>query len=59
MRADGSIVELRVTIKAAQPEEERMDCPCCGGHDTMVGTRARINGHFHGRCTQCGARMME
>jgi hypothetical protein len=41
------------------PEEVRMDCICCGGHDTMVGTRARINGHFHGRCTQCGARMME
>ena len=59
MRADGSIVELRVTVKAAQAEDEHMDCPCCGGHDTMVGTRARTSGHFHGRCTQCGARVME
>ena len=58
-RADGSTVELRVTVKAAQTEDEHMDCPCCGGHDTMVGTRARTSGHFHGRCTQCGARVME
>lgn len=41
------------------PEEVRMDCFMCGGHNTMVGTRARSNGHFHGQCEKCGCRMME
>lgn len=27
------------------PEEVRMDCPSCGGKSTMVGARARSNGH--------------
>lgn len=40
-------------------EDERMDCPMCGGHGTMVGTRARSNGHFHGHCEKCGCRIME
>jgi hypothetical protein len=42
-----------------KPEVEHMYCVFCGGHGTMVGSRTRTNGHFHGRCTQCGARVME
>ena len=41
------------------PEEVRMDCICCGGHDTMVGIRLWLNGHFHGRCEACGVEMHE
>lgn len=41
------------------PEEVRMDCPSCGGENTLVGARARSNGHFHGHCTDCGCRMIE
>lgn len=39
--------------------EERMDCFVCGGKGTLVGRRARSNGHFHGQCEQCGATVME
>lgn len=39
--------------------EERMDCLICGGKGTMVGQRARTNGHFHGRCEKYGAVMVE
>lgn len=41
------------------PKEERMDCFWCGGHNTMVGTRAKINGHFHGACEKCGIKIIE
>ena len=41
------------------PEEERLDCFMCGGKNTMVGTRAKSNGHFHGHCEACGCRVME
>lgn len=41
------------------PEEVRMDCPSCGGENTLVGARARSNGHFHGQCTACGCVVME
>lgn len=41
------------------PEEVRMDCFVCGCHNTVAGTRARSNGHFHGQCEKCGCRMME
>lgn len=40
-------------------EEIRIDCPICEGKDTMVGTNAKSNGHFHGKCTKCGARVIE
>ena len=40
------------------PEEERMDCLFCGGKETMKGYRAKINGHFHGKCEKCGAVVM-
>lgn len=39
--------------------EERHDCLMCGGKGTVIGSRARSNGHFHGRCEKCGARIME
>ena len=35
------------------------ECPSCGGKSTMVGARARSNGHFHGQCTVCGCVVME
>lgn len=41
------------------PKEERMDCFMCGGKNTLVGHRARVNGHFHGKCEQCGCKIME
>ena len=41
------------------PKYERQDCLCCGGKDTVLGTRARSNGHFHGECVVCGARFIE
>lgn len=41
------------------PEEVRMDCFSCGGHDTLVGFRARCNGHFRGVCEKCGCRVIE
>lgn len=39
--------------------EERLDCIMCGGKGTLVGRRARSNGHFHGVCEKCGARVLE
>jgi len=38
---------------------ERMDCIMCGGKGTLVGNRSKFNGHFHGECEACGARIME
>ena len=44
---------------ARPPEEERTDCFVCGGKNTMVGYRAKGNGHFHGSCEACGCRVIE
>lgn len=41
------------------PEEVALNCFVCGGKGTMKGTRARSNGHFHGKCEKCGAVMVE
>lgn len=41
------------------PEAVYEDCPACGGKGTLIGTRARCNGHFHGHCTVCGCAVME
>ena len=38
--------------------EETITCPFCG-KQTMVGARSKYNNHFHGKCTNCGAMMME
>ena len=44
---------------SSEPEEERQDCMVCGGKKTLVGYRAKSNGHFHGICEACGCRVME
>lgn len=41
------------------PEELHFDCLSCGGKGTVVGYRAKSNGHFHGVCEACGCRVME
>ncbi len=41
------------------PEELHYDCFACGGKGTVVGYRAKANGHFHGVCEACGCRVME
>ncbi len=38
--------------------EETITCPKCH-QETMVGRRAKSNGHFHGRCTNCGCLIIE
>jgi len=46
--------------KRERPSEiVRMDCIECGSKGAMRGTRARSNGHFHGKCENCGAKMHE
>ena len=40
--------------KAEPAPEETILCVNCGKM-TMVGRRAKCNGHFHGRCTNCGS----
>lgn len=37
---------------------ERVTCVNCN-RKTMVGTRSKYNGHFHGKCTNCGCMIME
>ena len=32
----------------------KLDCLRCGGKGTLVGRRAKCNGHFHGKCEICG-----
>lgn len=39
------------------PEVVEMECSICGGK--MIGTKSKYNGHFHGQCQDCGARVME
>lgn len=39
------------------PEETRI-CMMCH-QNTMVGRRAKSNGHFHGKCTNCGCVIVE
>lgn len=50
----------KMVEKMKKPDEEvRGNCPVCGGKNTMVGVRARSNGHFHGCCEKCGCRLIE
>lgn len=42
---------------AEEPPQETIQCMICGG--TVVGKRAKSNGHFHGQCDKCGAIVME
>lgn len=41
------------------PEKVTRNCPHCGGEKTLVGSRSKINGHFHGKCEKCGCVIME
>ncbi len=41
------------------PEKVVMNCPMCGGEKTLIGARAKCNGHFHGKCEKCGCEIME
>ena len=53
-------IQNEKTRKVAEPpEEEIMDCFICGGKGTLKGHRAKINGHFRGKCEQCGVAVME
>lgn len=36
-----------------------MDCPTCKGKNTMIGTRAKCSGFFHGKCEKCGCVVIE
>ena len=40
-------------------EKATRDCPMCGGEKTLIGTIARSNGHFHGKCEKCGCEIIE
>ena len=44
--------------KAKPNPEETVQCPMCG-ENTLVGRRAKSNGHFHGECKNCGSRIIE
>lgn len=41
------------------PEIKHMDCFLCGGKDTYEYTESKYNGHKHGKCTKCGAVIVE
>lgn len=41
------------------PETVKRNCPKCGGIKSLVGTRSKVNGHFHGKCEKCGCILME
>lgn len=41
------------------PEKVVLNCPRCGGEKTLIGARAKFNGHFHGKCEKCGCELME
>lgn len=53
------IRDERVIEWEKPPELIEEDCFICGGKGTMKGYRAKSNGHFHGRCVKCGARICE
>ena len=53
------VQDEKIEEMSEPPEEETIDCLLCGGEGTMKGYRAKVNGHFHGKCEKCGAVMME
>lgn len=48
-----------VKERSKPPETVKLNCPMCGGEKSLVGSRSRINGHFHGKCEKCGCVLME
>lgn len=53
------IQDARTREFAEPPEETRIDCPYCHGINTMVGYLSKLNGHFHGKCKECGSTMIQ
>lgn len=53
------VQDEKTRIAAKPPKEEKTDCFICGGKDTIKGHRAKVNGHFHGKCEKCGATIIE
>lgn len=53
------IKDVRAREWEKPPEIKVMDCVRCGGKGTFEYTRARSNGHMHGRCKACGATIIE
>lgn len=43
--------------KEERNQNETIDCPECGQR-AMTGRRAKNNGHFHGVCAKCGAKVI-
>lgn len=41
------------------PEKVVLNCPRCGGENTLIGARAKCNRHFHGKCEKCGCELTE
>ncbi len=53
-------IKDKQTEEFEKPSEiERTNCIMCGSVNSVVGTRAKTNGHFHGKCEKCGAVCME
>lgn len=53
------VQDEKTRMAAEPPKEEVDDCFMCGGKGTLKGHRAKLNGHFHGKCEQCGAVIIE
>ena len=43
--------------KKSENQNVTLDCPKCGQH-AMTGCRTKSNGHFHGVCAGCGAKVI-
>ncbi len=54
---DGRQRQGKDVRKKAESQNETIDCPKCGQH-AMTGRRAKNNGHFHGVCAGCGAKVI-
>lgn len=44
-------------IEYSKPKQAERTCIVCGGR--MIGIESKYNGHFHGKCENCGAVIME
>ena len=44
-------------LEYSKPDVAERKCYHCGG--TIIGTRSKYNGHFHGSCPECGAIIVE
>lgn len=49
-------------VIAHEPERgvvKQMDCPICGGMNSVRYTRSTYNGHLHARCDACAMNVTE